>query len=35
VADTISVLTQVAIDYTVQAGVYSDSITYTVTPNYA
>ena len=33
--DTISIATRVAIDYSVQAAVYSDTITYTVTPNYA
>ena len=34
-ADTVSIATRVAIDYSVQAAVYSDTITYTVTPNYA
>jgi len=34
-ADTISIATRVAIDYSVQAAVYADTITYTVTPNYA
>jgi hypothetical protein len=34
-ADTISIATRVAIDYSVQAAIYTDTITYTVTPNYA
>ena len=34
-ADTISVATRVAVDFSVQAAVYTDTITYTVTPNYA
>ena len=33
-ADTITITNRVAIDYSVQAVVYSDTITYTVTPNY-
>jgi hypothetical protein len=33
-ADTITVANRVAIDYTVPAVVYADTITYTVTPNY-
>ena len=33
-ADTISIATRVAIDYSVASGVYSDTLTYTVTPNY-
>jgi hypothetical protein len=33
-ADTISIANRVAIDYTTPAVVYSDTITYTVTPNY-
>ena len=33
-ADTISVTNRVAIDYSTPAVVYSDTITYTVTPNY-
>jgi hypothetical protein len=33
-ADTISITNRVAIDYTVPAVVYTDTITYTVTPNY-
>jgi hypothetical protein len=33
-ADTISIANRVAIDYSVPSGVYSDTLTYTVTPNY-
>jgi hypothetical protein len=33
-ADTISIANRVAIDYTSPSGVYSDTVTYTVTPNY-
>ena len=33
-ADTISIANRVAIDYSVASGVYSDTVTYTVTPNY-
>ena len=33
-ADTITIANRVAIDYTVPAAVYTDTITYTVTPNY-
>ncbi len=33
-ADTITVTNRVAIDYTVQATVFTDTVTYTVTPNY-
>jgi len=33
-ADTITIANRVAIDYTVPAQVFSDSVTYTVTPNY-
>jgi hypothetical protein len=33
-ADTITITNRVAIDYSVATGVYSDTITYTVTPNY-
>ena len=33
-ADTISIVNRVAIDYSVPTGVYSDTLTYTVTPNY-
>ena len=33
-ADTITITNRVAIDYAVTSGVYSDTITYTVTPNY-
>jgi hypothetical protein len=33
-ADTITVANRVAIDYSVPADVYSDTLTYTVTPNY-
>jgi hypothetical protein len=32
--DTITVTNRVAIDYTVQATVFTDTVTYTVTPNY-
>ncbi len=34
-ADTISIQNRVAIDYSVNSGVYSDTVTYTVTPNYS
>jgi hypothetical protein len=34
-ADTITIANRVAIDYAVTSGVYSDTITYTVTPNYS
>jgi hypothetical protein len=34
-ADTISIVNRVAIDYSVSSGIYSDTITYTVTPNYS
>ncbi len=33
-ADSISIANRVAIDYSVPSGVYSDTLTYTVTPNY-
>ncbi|HXW33569.1 MAG TPA: hypothetical protein VEJ87_03255 [Acidimicrobiales bacterium] len=33
-ADTITITNQVAIDYSVAAGIYTDTLTYTVTPNY-
>ena len=33
-ADTISIANRVAIDYTSASGVYADTVTYTVTPNY-
>jgi hypothetical protein len=33
-ADTVSIANRVAINYTSAAGVYSDTVTYTVTPNY-
>jgi hypothetical protein len=33
-ADTVTIANRVAIDYTVPAVVYTDTITYTVTPNY-
>jgi hypothetical protein len=33
-ADTINIATRVALDYTVPSGIYSDVLTYTVTPNY-
>jgi hypothetical protein len=33
-ADTITISTRVAVDYSVPADVYSDTLTYTVTPNY-
>ena len=33
-ADTITIANRVAIDYTVPATVFTDTITYTVTPNY-
>jgi hypothetical protein len=33
-ADTISIANRVAIDYSSPSGVYSDTVTYTVTPNY-
>lgn len=33
-ADTITIATRVAIDYSVAAVVYTDTLTYTVTPNY-
>ena len=33
-ADSISIANRVAIDYTSPSGVYSDTVTYTVTPNY-
>jgi hypothetical protein len=33
-ADTISISNRVAINYTASSGVYSDTLTYTVTPNY-
>ena len=33
-ADTISIANRVAIDYSVASGTYSDTVTYTVTPNY-
>lgn len=35
VADTINIASRLAIDYSTAAGVYSDTLTYTVTPNYA
>jgi hypothetical protein len=34
-ADTISIANRVAIDYSVVSGVYTDTLTYTVTPNYS
>ncbi len=34
-ADTITLTNRVAIDFTAAAGIYSDVLTYTVTPNYA
>ena len=34
-ADTLAIATRVAVDYSVQAAVYTDTITYTVTPNYS
>ena len=34
-ADTISIASRVAIDYSVASGVYTDTLTYTVTPNYS
>jgi hypothetical protein len=33
-ADTITIANRVAIDYSAAAGVYTDTVTYTVTPNY-
>ena len=33
--DTITLANRVAINYGVNAGVYSDTLTYTVTPNYS
>ena len=33
-ADTISIANRVAINYASASGVYSDTVTYTVTPNY-
>ena len=33
-ADTISISSRVAIDYSVASGIYTDTLTYTVTPNY-
>ncbi|HLK44492.1 MAG TPA: hypothetical protein VKT18_00825, partial [Acidimicrobiales bacterium] len=33
--DTIAITNRVAINYGVPAGVYSDTVTYTVTPNYS
>lgn len=33
-ADTLTITNRVAIDYSVAAGVYTDTLTYTVTPNY-
>jgi hypothetical protein len=33
-ADTISIASRVAIDYSLASGVYTDTLTYTVTPNY-
>jgi hypothetical protein len=33
-ADTVTITDQVAVDYTVPAGTYSDTITYTATPSY-
>ena len=33
-ADTITIANRVSIDYGAQAGDYTDTITYTVTPNY-
>ena len=33
-ADTITITNRVAIDYSVQATTFTDTITYTVTPNY-
>jgi hypothetical protein len=33
-ADTISIANRVAIDYSLASGVYTDTLTYTVTPNY-
>ena len=33
-ADTISIANRVAIDYSVASGAYTDTVTYTVTPNY-
>ena len=32
--DTIAIANRVAINYAVAAGTYSDTVTYTVTPNY-
>lgn len=34
-ADTINIATRLAIDYSVAAGIYTDTLTYTVTPNYS
>lgn len=34
-ADTISIANRVAIDYSVSSGIYTDTLTYTVTPNYS
>jgi spore coat protein U-like protein len=34
-ADTISIANRVAINYASATGVYSDTVTYTVTPNYS
>lgn len=33
-ADTINIANRVAVDYSLAAGTYSDTVTYTVTPNY-
>jgi spore coat protein U-like protein len=33
-ADTISISNRVAINYAASSGIYSDTLTYTVTPNY-
>jgi hypothetical protein len=33
-ADSLTLTNQVAVDYTVPAGAYNDTITYVVTPNY-
>jgi len=34
-ADTITIANRVALDYSVASGIYSDTVTYTVTPNYS
>ena len=34
-ADTITITNRVAIDYSVASGIYTDTVTYTVTPNYS